>query len=229
MPCHEKVPFSFVAACLRLGEKYEIQRLSDEGKAKLHCAYESTLKVTARISSSQNGTLSLFPRIADGDPHNFQIMNLLREMDLQDSLPFAMCHCTITCPLIAIVNGYKCNDTVYSLSQENLRSFILMKDILENLRTRLAQTLRVSNGCVVQSSCACHVHRLWSDEGTIGQPFGPWRQEWDKLFCDACRSDLSRWRNSAIQNAWNQIPTPFGFEPWGTVATRDNHGRFQLF
>ena len=170
------------------------------------CPFESTLKVAAKVSSSKShsGRLSLFPDVINGDPHNFLLMNLLQEMDLRAALPLAMYQCVITCPLTAIVDGYEFNGSVCSLSRANLRSWILMKDILENFRTRLTQSLRVSNNCVIQSSCALHIRQLWSDDVTVEQPFGPWRQEWDKLFCDACRSDLKRWRGAAIQRAWDQ-------------------------
>lgn len=170
------------------------------------------------MSSFHSGTLSLFPGITNSDPHNFQVMNLLQEMDLQAPLPLAMYQCIISCPFTAVLDGYKFNGSVCSLSRPNLRSHWLMKNNLETFRVRLSQSLRVSSSCVVQSSCVCNIHRLWSDEVSVGQPFGPWRHEWDKLFCDACRKDLGMWHNAAIQKAWNQIPTAFGFEFWADVA-----------
>lgn len=160
----------------------------------------------------------LFPGVTGCDPHNFQMMNLLQEMDLYPALPLAMYQCITTCPLPTVIDGYEFNGSTCLLSYVNLRSFIHMKSILESFRVRLAQNLRVSASCVVQSSCVCNIRRLWSDEVTIAQPFGPWRSEWDKLFCDACRSDLNMWRNAAIQKTWNQIPTAFAFESWAAVA-----------
>ena len=221
LPYYERVPLPIAAAFLRLGEKYDIEQLMDEGKARLCCAFEPTLSVAAKMSSFHSGTLSLFPGITGGDPHNFQVMNLLQEMGLKAPLPLAMYQCVTACPLIAIVDGYKFDGSFCSLSPANLQSWILMKNILENFRIRLAQSLRVSNNCVVQSSCVLHIRRLWADEATVGQPFGPWRHEWDKLFCDSCRGDLNMWRNAAILKAWNQLPTAFGFDSWAEVAKND--------
>ena len=169
------MPLSVVAAFLRLGEKYNIEQLVDEAKARLCCPFESTLKVAAKVSSSKShsGRLSLFPDVINGDPHNFLLMNLLQEMDLRAALPLAMYQCVITCPLTAIVDGYEFNGSVCSLSRANLRSWILMKDILENFRTRLTQSLRVSNNCVIQSSCALHIRQLWSDDVTSGETQDP--------------------------------------------------------
>lgn len=192
----------------------------DEAKARLCCTFEPALIIAAKISSSHS--LPLFQGITGGDPHNFQVMNLLREMELKTPLPLAMYQCVIACPLTAVVDGYKFGSSVYSLSRANLESWILMKNILDNFRIRLAQSLRVSNNCVVQSSCVLNVRRLWTDEITAGQPFGPWRHEWDKLFCDACRTDLNAWRNAAIQKAWIQIPTALGFDSWAEVAKNDD-------
>ncbi|KAH0831371.1 hypothetical protein J3R83DRAFT_14034 [Lanmaoa asiatica] len=109
LPYYEKVPISIVAAFLHLGEKYAIQQLFDEAKARLCCAFESTLSVAARMSSFHSGTFLLFPGITDGDPHNFQVMNLLQEMDLQAPLPLAMYQCVTSCPLTAVIDGYKFN------------------------------------------------------------------------------------------------------------------------
>ena len=212
------MPLPSVSAFLRLGEKYDIQQLFIEAKARLCCAFESTLNVAARISSSHNGKLRLFPKVTDTDPHNFRIMNLLQVMNLQVSLPLTMYQCAVTCPLTYVVDGYEFEGATYTLTHQNLRAFILVKNILETFRTRLAQSLSVSDSCVVQSSCAPRIHRLWTDDATIGQPFGPWRPEWDKLLCDACRSDLSARRSWAIQKAWNQIPTAFGFSSWTEVS-----------
>ena len=212
------MPLPSVSAFLRLGEKYALQQLSSEAKARLCCAFESTPYVAGRISSSHNGKLQLFPKVTDNDPYNFQIMNLLQAMNLQAPLPLAMYLCVVACPLKYVVDGYEFKGITCALSRQNLQSFIHMKNIVEMFRTRLAQNLRVSDSCVVQSSCAPRVHRLWSDDVAVKQPFGPWRPEWDKLFCDACKSDLNTQRNSAIQLSWNQIPMAFGFNSWTEVS-----------
>lgn len=191
----------------------------DEAKARLCCAFEPSLSVATKMSATH--TLSLFPGITGGDPHNFLVMNLLEEMDLRAPLPLAMYQCAVACPLTAVIDGYKFNGVVCTLSRANMRAWILVNNILENFRIQLAKSLRVSNSCIVQSSCVLHVRRLWSDDITVGQPFGPWRREWDKLFCEACRTDLNAWRNAAIQKAWNQIPTAFDFDSWAEVVKND--------
>lgn len=208
------MPFSVVSAFSRLGENYAIQPLFDKVKARLRCAFEPTLEVaTRRVSVFRDGKLSLFLGITDRDPRNFQIMILLQEMILQASLPLAMYKCALTCPPAVAIDGYEFKDTFYSLSRANLRSYFFMRTkIFETFRIRLAQNLRVSNGCVVQSSCTCHIHRPWTDEATIGQPFSAWRQEWGNLLCDACRSDLNSPRNAVIEKAWNLTPQAFGFD-----------------
>lgn len=206
---------SFVAAFLHMGEKYAIPALIQEAKARLCCAFEPTSIDSAPFLAPPFPS-KLFPGIANSDPHNFQIMNLLQEMNLMAPLPLAMYQCIISCPLTKIVDGYRDKGSFYSLSPANLRSFIRMKDVLENYRMRLAKTLCTSAACT-QLSCTTLIHRLWSEDMTVVRPFDFWRTEWDKLFCESCTVSLKAKREVVMKKAWNQLPTAFGLGSWAEV------------
>jgi len=208
------MPISVVAAFLHLGEKYAIPAFVKEAKSKLRCPFDPT-----SISSACCSALDLFPAITDGDPHNFQIMNLLQEIDLNPPLPVAMYQCIITCPLTKMVDGYQFKDSFYSLSVTNLRSFIRMKGVLENQRIRLAKDLCKGSPCG-QLNCTYRIVRLWSEDLNVAPPFDTWKSQWDKSkpFCETCAKSVKAKREAAMQEAWNQLPTAFGFDSWAEMG-----------
>lgn len=205
--------------------------LVKEAKAQLSCAFDSTLDHAGLLTDRS----ILFPGIADGDPHNFQIMNLLQEMNLMAPLPLAMYHCFATCPLKDIVEGYKFNCSVCSLSPANLRSFIYMKNVLEIYRVRLAREFHTSPTCH-RSSCRKNIHRLWSEYSTSLAPFDSWAigtekvflrrsileqmepRKRDKLLCEGCKGTLEGNHRALMNIAWGEIPRAFGFNNWAGVA-----------
>ncbi|KAF8120026.1 hypothetical protein EV363DRAFT_185555 [Boletus edulis] len=212
---YEKMPISVVSAFLHLGEKYAIPAFVKEAKAKLCCDTEPT-SITSAAFATPPLASKLFPGICDGDPHNFQVLNLLQEMGMKAPLPLAMYQCFATCPLEIIADGYQFMGSTCSLSSANLRSSIRMKDVLENYRVRLAKTLSRSPNCMVPG-CTHNIHRLWSEEINVVPPFCYWRSQWDNLFCKSCISGLKTRRDAEMDRAWNQIPPAFGFGSWAEV------------
>lgn len=188
--------------------------LVDEAKAKLSCAIEPTLNIISAPLARPN--LKQFPGIIS-DRYNFQTMNLLQEMDLKAPLPLAMYQCIITCPLTAIVDGYKSNGSVCSLSHANMRPFIRMKDMLEKLRVQLATLLTKPINCT-EWGCRYKIHRLWMEDVIGVPPFDPWNSEWNELFCAGCRRFLEEERQRAMDQTWDQFPTAFGFDSWADVT-----------
>lgn len=211
------MPISVVAAFLRLGDKYAISSLVKEAKARLYSSIEPTSKDVTFVASPCRCRCDLFPAITDNDPHNFQIMNLLQEMDLKAPLPMAMYQCIVVCPLTDVVDGYKFNGSFFSLSLANLRSFIRMKDALERSRVRLAKSLYEVRACT-SSECRQKVHQLWSEDITAVAPLDSGANEWKGLFCYSCRETLKENLKTAMDDVWNQLPAAFGFDSWADVA-----------
>ena len=212
------MPISFVSTFLHLGEKYTIPVLTQEAKAKLCC----TLKPTSISAFSVMAPplilpRDLFPAITNCDPYNFRLMNLLQEMGLKAPLPIAMYQCIVSCPLEKIVNGYKNKHLSYSLSADNLRSFIWMKDVLDNYRVQLAKNLCAVSTCTQPSTCRNNICRLWSEDINVVPPFCYWMLEWDELFCESCTLSLKAKREAEMNTAWNKLPTAFGFNSWAEV------------
>ncbi|KAF8558580.1 hypothetical protein OG21DRAFT_1455124 [Imleria badia] len=227
LPCFERMPISFVSVFLRLGEKYAIPGFIKEAKAKLCCAYEPTSISTASFITPRF-PLDLFPAITDSDPYNFQLMNLLQEMGLKAPLPIAMYQCIASSPLTNIVDGYQANDSFHSLSPDNLRSFIRMKDVLENYRVQLAKILCPSSTCLLLN-CKLNIRRLWSEDINVVPPFCLWRAGWDKLFCESCTSSLKAKREAEMNKAWNKMPSAFGFDSWVEVRKSGDFASYNSY
>lgn len=209
------MPISVVAAFLHLGEKYVIPALVKEAKTRLCCALEPTL-MSAASSLAGPSAPELFPAITDGDPHNFQIMNLLQEMDLKAPLPITMYQCIVTCPLTKITDGYQFKNSFCSLSATNLRTFIRMKDVLENHRIRLMKTLCKAPTCG-QLNCSYYIFRVCSEDLNVAPPFEIRKSQWEKLLCQSCATYLKGKREAEMQRAWDQLPTAFGLGSWANV------------
>jgi len=221
------MPISVVAAFLHLGEKYAIPTLVKEAKAKLCCAFDLT-RIHSASWLSTPFKANLFPVITDGDPHNFQIMNLLEEMELKAPLPIAMYQCVVTCPWTDIVEGYRVDGTFYALSATNLQSAIRMKEVLKNYRTLLARSLSASTR-KPQKRCKCLKSRLWSEDPlTTVPPFDSWEARWHKAFCDRCEPFLKAKRETAVHWAWDQLPTMFGFDSWAEVKKSGDFPSFTI-
>ncbi|KAF9225012.1 hypothetical protein BS17DRAFT_674576, partial [Gyrodon lividus] len=217
----QKMPLRIVSAFLRLGEKYRMKSLYDEGKARLTAAHN--LATAYKLGTED---VDLFPKISERDKYDFQIINLAREIGLLSILPVPILRCCVWCPLPVILDGDDVDGSLYRLHPEDQRICILGKDKLNGLQSEVTSwvTTEKISGCTGATTCDLNQLEVWEalrERGLERYPF----VEWGSLttqnrfiahnnFCTRCASAFQQKHKDATEKAWSKLPLVLGLGSW---------------
>lgn len=214
---------SVLTAFLRLGKKYEIRWLFDEACSRMKQCYPSSLFSLLFLPPD------LKHPVTGRDKYDFQMINLAREFGLLSLLPVAMYLCVCSSPLTAILDGYHFDGSLYHLTPPNQKSCILGRDKLLELRSLTFGWLKRHRPCCRDEiKCAfgnfAMIAELWCpDRPSSRDPFMRWDPRWDSRFCSNCMVYCHREIEDGREDAWNELPSAFGFYSWERLMKNGNY------
>ncbi|KAI6000305.1 hypothetical protein F5J12DRAFT_724029 [Pisolithus orientalis] len=170
------MPMSVATALLRLGKKYEIKLLFNHVSGLMKACYSVELP-------SDSGPLRFEGTITERDPHDFQFLNVAREVGLLSVLPVALYVCASSTDIKELFNGYEWEGVHYSLSPINQRACIIGRDQRSELAKRVFPE-RLGQFCFSGPCKACS--QMGATVSFLADPFALWDSNWDRMFCKWC-------------------------------------------
>jgi hypothetical protein len=211
----QKLPLGIVAACLRLGTKYEIAHLKAEALRRLYNDFPPTFNQVDQLYFGKNQLIEQYNGIA------VDVVRLAHENNISSILPaalYGLCRYSFD----VIIHGGRRPDGTFSiLSIEDQKTCILAKGKL--IRLQAVETFGWLNlpddgqypGCV--GDCAglkrSIFRHFWLPTPSCSA-LQPFKQSWAKSMCATCAADSSRKHNAGREKIWNQLPSIFGMRPW---------------
>lgn len=217
---YEALNFKVVAAFIRIGKKYDIPILRNEGLKRLSYEYPSDFN---RYCDHDP-----WSRIFKDDHINIAAANLAREQNLLWVLPVALYRvCDSANDAKDIVKGIHKDDGVTALALPNdITTCLVARESLLNLQssTTFAWTNAQNSvypSCRARSSCTetrkqklCDLYfprmaiaglNTWEDANkTIG----------GKSMCDLCAGPAKKLHEKGREELWNALPGIFGLPKW---------------
>ncbi|KAG6331415.1 hypothetical protein ID866_7674 [Astraeus odoratus] len=209
-----QMPMAIATAFLRLGKKYEMKMLFDEAANRLYECYPMKLPSSppARVDSR---------RLTGRDPHDFQLINIAREVGLVTVLPAALYICSYSTDIEVLLDGYEWMGTYYTLSLINQRACIIGRDKHHAFVQSAFGGLFKQEREMFYSRWACRNIQCvfgFCITAIPTNPFAGWDAEWNKRFCADCVNSLKREHEQCRKKAWALLPSVFGLGNWDEVA-----------
>jgi hypothetical protein len=211
----QKLPLGIVAACLRLGTKYEIVHLKTEALRRLYNDFPPTFNQVDHLYFGKNQLIERYNGIA------VDVVKLARDNNISSILPAAL-YWLSRYSFDSIISGKRRPDrTISILSIEDQKTCILAKEKL--IRLQVVETFGWLNllddgqypGCV--GDCAGQkrdiFRQFWLPTPSCSA-LQPFKQSWAKAMCATCVADSSQKHNAGRERVWNQLPSIFGMRPW---------------
>ncbi|KAF9011980.1 hypothetical protein BDQ17DRAFT_1298357 [Cyathus striatus] len=227
-------PLAVIAALLRLGRKYNFEKLQQDARAFLEKDIPKTFQTFRRRAS--NSRIISYPGV------EFDIANIVHENQMNTLLPVALYDCLIY-PMETIISGVtgekvtKSATALSRLNHENQLRVALAKERMSTVRfkysygwasTEYASVFPARN-CESLNSLICPT-RSRSIINTIAQqaPLQPFLglQGFDKLFfksylCDACLEVAEKYYEEGAEEMWDELPGYFNLDPWDKLQDDD--------
>jgi len=223
------IPFATVSAMLRIGMKYEIANLRDEGIRLLqHCFPSSFPKLKppkdmftdfpGHEEAMSGRPLEVHPEVLMITQDAMAVVDLAERFNLQNLLPVAFYYCA-QCTHDQMVQGVvekrwslralvTCLDGMTSLRQTNI----------SNIKALLSGEL--SHLCDTEEECHSILRDVVYDLSTDSVltaplPLEPWA---DRIscyrICDPCGEHLKEEHEGCRRATWNILGEYFGVSPW---------------
>ncbi|KAJ7458972.1 hypothetical protein FB451DRAFT_1097548 [Mycena latifolia] len=213
-PDNDPLPFNVISAFLRLGKKYRIQPLYDNGLLRLKSAFPPT-----RDEYSQNRSrerISFGGPGAPGSKSTIAVDTILlaRELDIPSLLPAAFWLAATQLELLAAPN-------TSSLSEAD-RTLLISS--AKPLRVAHANYLfgwldDVNSDCIQRVMCdkkkTMNALTLWKPPGL--SPFFSWAPSLAKGLCNSCAAAGRDYHSTGSQRLWDELPSFFGLPPWAEL------------
>ncbi|KIJ57990.1 hypothetical protein HYDPIDRAFT_103482 [Hydnomerulius pinastri MD-312] len=209
------VSLPVAAAFLRLGKKYEIRRLFDEGRACLE-GWRAGWTTLPELPTDDSLYLS---RVTKRDKYDFHLTNLAREVGLLSMLPFALYTIALSCPPEIILDGYDCDGAHCTLSPINQRACLIGRDKLVELQSSSFHLL-ADFKCADRLKCMEGRERILRDvwhPNFQRNPFATWDSKWDLSFCSPCLAHRKNLCERCRKRAWDALPSVFGLGSWEEI------------
>lgn len=201
------MPMSVATALLRLGKKYEIKLLFNHVSTRVKACYPSELPLTS-------GPFRFEGTISKRDPHDFQLLNIAREVGLLSVLPVALYVCASSTEIKKLLDGYEWEGVHCSLSPINQRACIIGRDHRSELAKRAFTQICGTQGdryFVGNTACGnykrcparCCPASLPTD------PFALWDPHWDNRFCGICAVTFKSRYDKGRKDAFLSLPSMF--------------------
>lgn len=205
------MPMSVATALLRLGKKYEIKLLFNHVSGLMKACYSVELP-------SDSGPLRFEGTITERDPHDFQFLNVAREVGLHSVLPVALYVCASSTDIKELFNGYEWEGVHYSLSPTNQRACIIGRDQRSELAKRVfpehKRPLDMDLGYgddrdhVIFIECK-DCSKMGVTKSFLTDPFALWDLNWDRMFCNWCAINCRSKYGQSRKEAFLLLPFMF--------------------
>lgn len=221
-------PFSVVAQMVRLGEKYKIEYLREDGISRLCAEFHPTLE---EWSASREWMLIEEPASpADRKAFFIDCANLALEANILRILPaiFLQIPWNRELDMKEILQGVpRADGSVAVLTEENKLACLtgvekLRKAQLHHTFGFLLPDFLPSPQCTTEGLCRAFKQdrqfRYWGPPGQL-KPVDAWDDGWDKELCGPCLKVAKDIHTEGCQHVWNHLPSYFGLPPWEELLT----------
>ncbi|KII84003.1 hypothetical protein PLICRDRAFT_702259 [Plicaturopsis crispa FD-325 SS-3] len=212
-----------IASVLRLGKKYEITHLYDDGFELLKKEYSYILWEWDRCHLHPFRLPIRYTGIV------FDVINLARELDIMAILPAAFYVCIMHIKDGDILDGYTCLSTgqPQKLSSSDQKIAILGRQnaIALSMSTTFAwlDEHEMIDNCTDPDSCSARFHAI-SD--SLWKPFPrcaalcKWDTQWEDHMCADCIAFAKSRHSEGRQRFWEKLPGCFDLDPWAKLVSR---------
>lgn len=215
---NQAVPFKVVAAFVRLGRKYDIDVVLDDGLRRLHQEFPATLESydNLELDTETGWTLIKYARGIEID-----VVNLAHEQNLLSVLPLAF---------LSLRRGHVvesgANDDGYivTLPLVDQRTWLIYTSALPELLAKTTYAWVKAPHSDYHQSCTnpedCDFSRSEFARRSLfplSEPFDPirrWQQEWGGMFCSNCAKRAKRLHSEGRSRFWDALPGAFGLPGW---------------
>ncbi|KAJ3528882.1 hypothetical protein NMY22_g9227 [Coprinellus aureogranulatus] len=219
---------SAIAAMIRLGRKYEINHLKEEGLRRLKRQFPVTLDDYDVLDPFAYSHVSFKDSPEDASTEHekvFAFINIAHECGIQSILPTLYLEST-RCSLESLL--YDSEDLRIPYSAH--RSCILGREKLLFSWMERPHSVVVADNCLTRSVCKAgsrvlgNALRMPPDElGAIMFPWaafiGTWPavEEASKILCQACMEGVKKAHDAERQKLWDALPSFFKLPDWGNL------------
>lgn len=221
-----RIPFDVIAAFLRLGSKYFIERLRLDALNRLNCEYTSTFNQWEEIRLQKPILLR---------PHqgmSFDVINLARQNNILSILPAAFYDCldptrNLTWSLAQIFDGFaQPNGHVSILSPEDQKLCITGWWSLIRMQVEYTfgwidppadtQLARCRNTGCVDTRKSLRLSLLPAIPNCLA--LEPWDDSWAEGMCKFCADAAKRSHRQGRLKVWSALPAVFGLPNWDEIS-----------
>lgn len=199
---------------------------SEIATVKLDLEYPTTLEARQKVIASS--PIKQWPRFIDIDRtkrEHFVMLNLIREHDILQCLPYAMCMCATPdykdtreiepCSLFS-PNPSSHPDERYLSTMDHCACMRGQKIMCQLLFQETFSWMK-HDGICNKPTCVSFKASLLSQHVSLiklGHAFLIWPRIWEGSLCAECIPVCRSRHNQGAQNVWNQLPSIFGLRPW---------------
>ncbi|KDR67625.1 hypothetical protein GALMADRAFT_257854 [Galerina marginata CBS 339.88] len=220
-------PFRRLAAILRLGKKYEIDYLRDEGLQRLRLKFPSSLDLWDESYYDCLYTVS--------ETLRYDAINLAHELSIQTILPALYAAVVKDYNAEDILSGLTANEKRIYLNEDALKHCLIGRDnvlifVQEHLRDWVGRTdiipapdCHSTEACQPQKSdVILRLRAFDSSYGTIeifnpAPALGPKFQK----ICPVCTKSVEQAYKDLRQELWQSLPSYFGLPKWKDLKDFD--------
>lgn len=209
-----------VAACLRLGCKYEITHLRTEALRRLCHDYPSTLEQWDRVHDIESRAID-----REISAQSSIVVGLARETNNLSFLPIALYYACCN-PYRDIAFGRTRPDgTVIALSTRDRMTCIVAKERIIELQATESFRWLWSSGPSSCSRPSCierkaHLLKEYWTPLPRCMALRRWSPRWERGMCANCVTTAMEQHAAGRQKIWNLLPSIFELPPWGQLHDR---------
>lgn len=199
--------------------------------SKLALEYPTTLEARQHIIATTS--IRSWPRFIDIDQtrrEHFLMVNIIREHNIHQHLPYALYICASADPKdpferepwsLFSPNPEKYNsDARYLSPVDHLACMRGQKIMNQLLFDETYAWLKAGDTCN-RLKCAAFKSSLllrFVSPMKLGYAFLAWAPQWEHKLCPTCITLCKNRHNYGAQNVWNQLPAIFGLPPWEELS-----------
>ncbi|KAF5336423.1 hypothetical protein D9611_006485 [Ephemerocybe angulata] len=221
----EPIPFNAVAAMVRMGRKYEIAALLEEGRSRLHQDYPSTPPGPVGIKPSSNKS------IIEQKGLSFLVANLAYECNIASILPNIYFRCVFAGINDILLGKELKNGTRFFLTKEVQFACLIGRDKLQTAYRKNLSWLNDVGYLPICSAfgqpCRQHARAKLTAILNSGPRFAFLAEGMDSLvnsitdgetlrqvFCGACYARARASSREARDKFWDDLPSYFNLPSW---------------
>jgi len=221
----ENLPFSFIAAIVRLGRKYDFKNLLAAAVQRLTYENPSTFEsweALTRIVNNQLGYSAT--KIHHSASIMFDMLSLARENNVFTVLPCAYLRAVIFYPQESILDGIPSGvGPPSTLSSHDQRLCILGREKGLKAQWDLSDfTAWISSdgpapGCTTNRGCSTSKKTILQIVLQSGLSFAPFIMVAEQQLCSTCQRHHLQVMAEARKKLWQDLPSFFDLPPWAEL------------